>query len=146
MFQRKIYGSIETLKIDKGKSDTNIEVFFYKIKEAIIENIEKEFKRENKDFLLCILIGKSIRNDNVKENFRNSNLSHILAISGMHVSYVILGINLMKIKNRKLLLVLELIILNFYLILTGNSVSCLRACIMNSLAIISKLLHRKNNI
>lgn len=146
LFQRKIYGSIETLKIDKGKSDTNIEVFFYKIKEAIIKNIEKEFKGENKDFLLCILIGKSIRNDNIKEDFRNSNLSHILAISGMHVSYVILGINLMKIKNRKLLLVLELIILNLYLILTGNSVSCLRACIMNSLAIISKLLHRKNNI
>lgn len=146
LFQRKIYGSIETLKIDKGKSDTNIEVFFYKIKEGIIKNIEKEFKGENKDFLLCILIGKSIRNDNIKENFRNSNLSHILAISGMHVSYVILGINLMKIKNRKLLLVLELIILNFYLILTGNSVSCLRACIMNSLAIISKLLYRKNNI
>lgn len=146
LFQRKIYGSIETLKIDKGKSDTNIEVFFYKIKEAIIKNIEKEFKEENKDFLLCILIGKSIRNDNIKEDFRNSNLSHILAISGMHVSYVILGINLMKIKNRKLLLFLELIILNLYLILTGNSVSCLRACIMNSLAIISKLLHRKNNI
>ncbi len=146
LFQRKIYGSIETLKIDKGKSDTNIEVFFYKIKEGIIKNIEKEFKGENKDFLLCILIGKSIRNDNIKENFRNSNLSHILAISGMHVSYVILGINLMKIKNRKLLLVLELIILNLYLILTGNSVSCIRACIMNSLAIISKLLHRKNNI
>ena len=28
----------------------------------------------------------------IKDNFKNSSMSHVLAISGMHVSYVIIGV------------------------------------------------------
>lgn len=73
-------------------------------------------------------------------------MSHILAISGLHVSYVIMVVKSIKIKNRNLKYYIELICLNIYLIITGISVSCFRACIMNSIFIISKLTNRKNNI
>ena len=45
------------------------------------------------DFLNGILLGKTENIDlNIIENFRNTNISHILAISGLHISYVIIGI------------------------------------------------------
>ena len=45
---------------------------------------------------------KNITED-LEENFRDSNLSHTLAISGSHVTYIIIGISraIGKIKNWK---------------------------------------------
>ena len=75
-------------------------------------------------------------------------MSHVLAISGMHVSYVILGVqvilnhfvNSMKVKNY-----IMLGMLGFFAIITGAAPSCLRACIMNGMLLISQNFYRKNN-
>ena len=51
-----------------------------------------------------MLIGeKSNLQKEIQEDFRDSSLSHVLAISGMHVSYVILGITFVisKVKFSK---------------------------------------------
>ena len=147
LLQRKVFGIIEIDSINKIGKNSSVEVFFYNIKEKMAISIENSYKNTStRDFLKCVLLGINLKDANIKENFKNSNLSHILAISGMHVSYIILAIDLIKIKNKKIDLIVKLIILNMYLLITGISVSCLRACMMYSLLIISKLCYRKNNI
>ena len=74
---------------------------------------------------------------------------HILAVSGTHVSFILIGITtfLSKFKVSKLKInVISLIFLGFFMFLTGFTASVIRACIMSGLSILSKLLHRKSNI
>lgn len=75
-------------------------------------------------------------------------MSHVLAISGMHVSYVILGVQVILnqlVNSRKLKNYIMLGILGFFVLITGAAPSCLRACIMNGMLLISQNFYRKNN-
>ena len=63
-------------------------------------------------------------NDEIKDNFKNSSMSHVLAISGMHVAYVILGVQFILdklINSRKLKNYITIGILGFFVIITGRS-------------------------
>lgn len=84
--------------------------------------------------------------DSKKEIFSDASLSHILAISGMHVSYVIIGISfiLKKFGNRKSKYILIAFLICFAEF-AGGAPSILRAVIMSILAIISKLIYRKSD-
>lgn len=117
----------------------------------IIENqIRKKIKtKEHQDILLGILLG----NDNeiekeIKQNFIQSNLSHILAVSGMHVAYVIAitsyTLTLLKIGKKKTKII-TIILLTFFMMLTNNTPSVRRACIMAILSIIAVLIGRKSD-
>ena len=86
--------------------------------------------------------------EELKENFRISNISHVLAVSGMHVTYIIIGINLLfktKLGKRKLNFII-IIVLIFYMFITGFSASIVRAAIMAILIIGSKIMYRKNDV
>ena len=75
-------------------------------------------------------------------------MSHVLAISGMHVSYVILGVQFVLdklINRRKLKNYITIAILGFFMIITGGAASCMRACIMSGMLLISQNFYRKNN-
>ena len=142
--QEKIYGIVEVKKSKKVGKRINInyinQIFLYKIREI--------YKGEYSNFLEGLLLGnKAELSDNIKNNFKNSSLSHILAISGMHVSYVILGINFILktiIKDKNIRNYIIIIFLIFFSIITGFSSSCVRACFMSSMVLISSNLHRKN--
>lgn len=99
--------------------------------------------------LKALIIGeKSQIDNNIKENFQNNGLSHILAISGMHISCIIIIFQkiLDKItKNNKIKKIFTVIILSIYGLIIGFLSSAIRAIIMTNLAIISKLFYRKNN-
>lgn len=147
--QNKIYGvlNISETQIIEKNSDiiTKIQKARYKIK----ENLFKQYSKEEAGFLSGLLIGdKSDVSETIIEDFKNSNLSHILAISGMHVSYVLVGVEftLKKvIKNKKLRNYILIFFLVFFILFTGGSASCIRACIMSSLIIFSKNIYRKSD-
>lgn len=109
------------------------------INNIVDNNIENE---DNKNLLIGILLGNDDElEDNVKESFQDSSLSHILAVSGMHVSYVILGISILlgKFKfSKKLTKIITIILLIFFIFLTGEVPSVKRACIMVIFQIRSK--------
>ena len=70
--QNKIYGIINSKTVQ------------------IIKNEKTLFDKNYASFLSGLLIGdKSNIEDEMSESFRNSSLSHVLAISGMHVVYII---------------------------------------------------------
>jgi len=147
--QNKIYGILNIDKVEIINKNRNVFYFIQKIKQNLKDNILENYNKEVAGFLIGILLGdKSILTDDVKNDFKDSNLSHILAISGMHVSYVIFGIQFILnnfIKDIKIKRILLISFLLFFATFTGNSPSVLRACIMNILLLISKNIYRRND-
>ncbi len=149
----EIYGSVNAnqVKIIEGGKITKIRLIASKvsnhIKKVITENIEEE---NNRNLLLGILLGNDDNLENeIKESFIDSSLSHLLAVSGMHVSYVILGISIIlsKLKfPKKITKICTIMLLIFFIFLTGETPSVKRASIMSIMAIIATILYRRSDI
>ena len=95
--QLKIYGTIKCSKVEKIKQNQTNIMFqtSNKIKEKIIKNTKQILNEEEASVFLGLMLGyKNDIDENTQNNFRNASMAHILAVSGMHISYVILGINL----------------------------------------------------
>ena len=133
---QKIYGLIQTNKIEKiEKAQYNkFLIYINKLNTKITENANKILENEQAGLLTGILIGnKDNLSKDIQESFRNSNLSHMLAVSGAHVTYVILGITFILNKsktNKKISKIITIILLILFIFLTGKTASVTRACIM----------------
>lgn len=151
---KKIYGIVTVDKKDVkvvNKNNTNIiELLANKVRNSMKGKIEQNLTDATSGLLSGMLIGdKSNLPKEIQEDFRNSSLSHILAISGMHVSYVMLGITVLisKMKfSKKISKMITIVILLFFIILTGKTASVERACFMSVYAILASLLHKRANV
>ena len=96
--------------------------------------------------LLALLCGaKEYTSSNVSENFRNSGLSHILALSGMHLSMfssiaMFIG---NKIGRKRLSFIIRIISLILFVWFAGLSPSLLRAFICSCLTLIAVMAGSK---
>lgn len=147
---KNIYGSIkvnEYKKISKKKGVYwGLKRFINAIRQSIIKLFNNKLSIKNASLLRGLIIGdKSDIKEDVLESFRNASLSHILAISGAHFSYIILILNFInkKIKVKNLGNLLSILVMLFFMELTGSTTSVLRAGIMNIVVIFSKLIYRK---
>ena len=82
----------------------------------------------------AMMFGDSnVLTDEVKNSFRATGIAHLLAVSGLHVSLIVLMLSfvLRKLKvNYKLNFALSIVFLSFYCYLCDFSVSVLRASLM----------------
>jgi len=96
-----------------------------------------------------ILLGDTsdIESD-IKGDFRKCNLSHMLAVSGAHLSYLVLGINTVLskktfgIRRRKILSIIFILI---FMVIVNMSPSIVRAGISTIIAIFATLIYRKQD-
>ncbi len=66
------------------------------IKNIINNKIDIIFTKECASILKGILLGDtSYIDEELTENFRTINISHVLAVSGMHIAYIILGLKIL---------------------------------------------------
>ena len=135
------------VKLIEEKNINVILIFINNIREKIRNGALKILPEKEANFLIGILIGdKENIDENIKENFRNSNLSHILAVSGMHVSYMVFGVQfslkLIRISKKKIKVFVVLFLI-FFMLLTGCTPSVERACIMSIYLIIGSLINKK---
>lgn len=149
--QLKIYGTIKSEKIQVLEQNQANKFFQIsnQISNKIILNTKKILKEETSSILLGLILGdKQDIDEETQENFRNASMSHILAVSGMHVAYVILGINLIfkGLIGKRNTNILNIIILILYMFITNFSPSITRAGIMGIIVLFSKLIYRKNDI
>ena len=148
-----IYGTVEVDKYDvigKEKIDKFL-MYTNGLKQRLKSNIEQVIKKEeNKNLLIAMILGDTENlTENLKEDFLNSNLYHILSVSGGQVANIIIGITIItkafkihkKIKDTVLI-----IILMVFMFLTGLSPSIIRACIMCIISLISGLILRRYDI
>ncbi len=149
--QLKVYGTIKCSKVNILKENNFNSIFKISnnISSKVISNTNKVLKPEESSILLGLILGyKTDIDEQTQEEFKDASMLHILAISGMHITYVILGINII-FKNRigkKLTNIFSIIILIFYMFITNFSSSITRAGIMGILMIFSKIIYRKNDI
>lgn len=147
----KIYGTIKCDYVDIIEKDkvNLISRISNKISMDIERNIDEIIGNEETGIVKGIILGdKNDIDEEMQEDFKTSGISHILAISGMHVSYIVIAINLFfkkKIGNRntKIFIILFLII---YMFITGFSPSIVRAGLMSMLLIGSEIFYRKNDL
>lgn len=149
---RKIYGSIKSNNIEIiGKEQTNIIArTSNNVRNKIIETANKILPNYTQGLLVGILIGEKTKiPENIIENFSISSLSHILATSGTHISYIILGITYLllksKIPKRTSYFLINLILI-FFMFIVGFTASVVRASIMGILLISGKIVHRKPDV
>lgn len=148
--QLKIYGTIQTtnIKILRKNNANNFLCIVNKISNIIEEKVKNNISEECSSILLGLILGKTDSiEEEIKQNFRNASMSHILAISGMHVSYLLIGIRVLfnKSLGKRKTSIISIVFLIFYMFLTNFSPSITRAGVMSILLLFSKLVYRNND-
>ena len=113
---------------------------------------EAGFDEPTTDFLMAVIGGDDfLLSEDMEEQFRQTGLSHILAISGMHVSIILIVLSLllypMKLVGRMrnvYFFTLALFVV-LYAMLTGGSPSACRAAAMCCVVIGNRILEVKTN-
>ena len=121
LLSNKIYYILKADNIIKIKDNKNI---LYKIKNNIYERIDK---LKSKDYVKTFILGdKQDLSGEILSSYQQNGVSHLLAISGMHISLlvVILSKILKKFKYSYFIISIFLI---FYAFLTNFTPSVLRA-------------------
>ena len=149
---QKTYGIFETNKVDiiKENNLSKIEIFSNYIKQQVVSNSNKILPEETRELFFGIMIGYDDNlQEDIEESFNKSNLTHLLAVSGAHVAYIIVGLTylLSKLKiNKKIRNILITLFLIFFMYITEFSSSIVRATIMGILVLIPTLIYRKQDI
>ena len=99
----------------------------------LVNSIENCTDTDTAGILTAITSGdKTLLDDNTKSLFQVSGLAHILAISGLHISFV--GLGLFRLLRKRLdfypAAFISLTAAICYSIMTGSGVSSIRACII----------------
>ena len=146
-----IYGILKVEKYQKISSNNInwIQKTINNIKLAINKNIENFLEEEEQQIVKGLILGDTtILEEELKEKFQIANISHVLAVSGMHIIYIIIGIEVIfkKLLGKRRVKYAIIIGLAFYMTLTGYTSSIVRAGIMGMMNIIAFLVYRKNDI
>lgn len=151
----KIYGIIRVdsyanITIKQQKNLSNFKLFIHKIREMLKQNIQELLTKETYALGIGILIGDNSRIDEqIVEDFKNSNLSHMLAVSGAHINYVVLTVSILFTKKRagiKAQRVVTIMMMLFFMELTQMTSSVVRAGISCIIYMLASLLYRKADV
>lgn len=150
-----VYG---TFKIQKNKVKVLGENYLssiYMLSNKVKNSFEKQLDNlyidniEEKALLKGILIGEVEEiTDEQTENFKIVSLSHILAVSGMHISYIIIcSIFILRLFgiSKKCIHIITMLIIIFFMFLTNFTPSVVRASIMGIIFLISFLVKRRSD-
>ena len=149
---QKVYGIFEADKVEilEHNNLSFIELFSNKVKLKIIENFNNILPEETSPLFLGILIGYDDNlSEDIEESFRKSSLTHLLAVSGAHIAYIIVGVSflLKKLKiPKRITQIITILFLILFMYITDFSSSVVRASIMGIILLISLVFFRKNDI
>lgn len=138
LYNQGIYNYINISEIELVCENRNV---FYKLKNMAFERSKKLSKSYSYVNGLILGDNSSIEKE-VKTSYQENGISHLFAISGLHVSIFILIINsflkrFFKSENKRLVVVI--LFLFFYMFLTGYSMSILRSAIFTILLSLNKI-------
>jgi len=100
---KKVYGTFKASKIDILKeNDVNIILQgSNKVRNKIIQTAKEILPEETEGLMIGILIGENEGlSDAIKDNFSKSSLSHIVAISGSHITYIVIALSFILTKSK----------------------------------------------
>lgn len=102
---------------------------------------------DDADSLLCALVTgwKSALSEEDQHAFSRTGLSHVVAVSGMHISFLAGALSFLLGRTRKPLVLLQILLIFFFASMTGNGPGALRAAILCSAALLAPLFGRKSD-
>lgn len=119
------------------------------VRDYSIKVIDEYVGGDEGEYLKGLVLGeRSNISREIKENFVNAGVAHIIAVSGLNVAYVILiiyGLLLLIPIKHSYKNFITIFFLIFYMTLTGNTPSIVRATIMASIFLIAQIIERKPN-
>lgn len=146
-----IYGTFEgsQLQLKSKNKGSFIQKGIISFKEHIKSILKANLDENEAELCIGLVIGdRTNLSENIQEDFKTSNLTHMLAVSGSHFVYIILAVTYINkfLKRKRLGQVLMLIVIVLFMNLTGNTGSVVRSGIMASLGVIASIIHRKPDI
>lgn len=147
----KILGSVNLESVENLEKSDKFSILKYSnnifldIKKVINDNYEKDIA----NVILSIAFGYTEElEEKIKDNFLESNLADVLAVSGTHINYLIIFIKFVfeKLIGKKYGKIIMIIVLIGYMLLAGFSQSVVRATVMAIVLLIAEILNRKSDI
>jgi len=139
-------GSIKIVKPLKGFS---IQGIAYNLRHKARSLIDSSFDKRHAGFLNSIIIGDRVQlEEGIKEDFIKTGTVHVLAISGLNVTFVaaiFLCIGGLLRIPKKVNLVLTLFLLVFYAFATGANPPIIRAVVMFGIFAMGYVLNRDSD-
>jgi competence protein ComEC len=119
-----------------SKADFSFKQYFIQLRNNLIHSFEENGMREDELAIASALLlgARSDISEDLNEAYSQSGITHILAVSGMHVGLVFtaIGFFFKKLRNKYLVCFLSIAFLWSYACLTGLSASVTRAAWMFS--------------
>lgn len=140
----------EDTKFSVSKSDIHsIRYFPYKLREMLVTRIDSYMDCDNSGICSAVALGeKSYLTENTKDDFKRAGMSHLLVVSGLHTSVIAMIFLLVfqKIFPKKYVYcTLTILIILFYMIMTGLSFSVIRSGIMVIIMLLGKMISRQSD-
>ena len=130
-------------------NDKNLSVFLEDIRHSIKSIFNRYTDIETGGMLTALILGeKSYVDEGLRESFAKTGVIHVLAVSGLHVGYVLLVLSLLTSVFRipwgwdRFIIIIGLI---FFCLLTGMKPSVIRASLMAGLFMIAPVVNRSSN-
>lgn len=121
--------------IEMGGKENYVKEQLFQFRQKWKSMILKEMGEENGAVLSAMLLAeKSEMDADIKELYQKNGISHILAISGLHISFI--GMGIYQILRRRLRVsffisgCISILVLSLYVLMIGMSVSVFRAYLM----------------
>ena len=133
----------ETVVIQKPESLPRW-TFPVQLRQRLLESLDICFPTDTAAFAKALLLGDRSGIDYITNTaFKISGISHVIAVSGLHVTILFTLISILCFKRRVLVAFLGIPSLLLFAALAGFSPSITRACIMQCLMIVALLLNKE---
>lgn len=148
----KIYGTIkaENLKVIAKNKGNPIIKNTNKLSAKIKHRIDtSKLSDEEKSMIKGILLGDTGDiSEETLNNFSDSNILHILSVSGMHISYIIIASNFIfnKLIGKHYSKIITTLVILIYICMVNFTPSVVRAGVTGIIFILSNFFYRKNDV
>lgn len=132
--------------VKQGVEFSKVRESMWQIRQKAHEFLKQELGEEDGALIAAMCLGeKSSLEEEDKNLYQRNGISHILAISGLHL--MLLGMGVFRslkvvLGSGKQVTLVSIIIMSLYCVFTGNSISTIRATIMFALSLIAPMLGR----
>ena len=143
----KEYENIYFVELEDVKSTKIEDNFLEKYLQTLFNRAEEDYSYGIKNINRAILLGDNTRiRKDLKDKIRYIGLSHIFAMSGLHIGLVIVILYFIfkrTVKNKRLIEILLLLSITLYYLSVKESSSFTRAYIMAVVYLLGKLFYEK---
>lgn len=120
----------------------------YRINQWIKNMCHQFLPDKEASLLIGLLLGDTEEiEEDIEQDFVQSSLAHVLAVSGTHISYLVIGISFFfSCFGKRKARIITVMGLVFFMYMTNFAASVVRACLMGIVTLGGQILYRKSDI